>query len=305
MMNPIDMQGPEFLKFYFFYGFGLLLAFRILRTFWVHTRLPSTSTRWSPGTYPREGDGYLIAFLRGGKPEVATALLSRLVTTGRLVLDGRTLRPGTTSQMEGPRLSSLEQTALAAIPDGTASDSASSRLQTALEPSFRPIEEDLERNGLLVTREQRRSLRQLTVLAMLAVPGLGLVKLGVAVSRGHFNIGYLILLILVYSYCALLAMAPPRQTPAGRKYLAWLQASHQGLVDRVTAGRRSGEDLALLVGIYGLAALPTIPYMQDLRQAMQPPGSSSTSGDSGSGCGSDSGGDGGGGGCGGCGGGGD
>ena len=73
-MNPIDMRGPEFLQFYLIYGLAALAGFRILRTLWMHTRLPSTSTRWSPGTYPREGDDYPIAFLRGGKQEVDEAV---------------------------------------------------------------------------------------------------------------------------------------------------------------------------------------------------------------------------------------
>lgn len=301
MMNPIDMRGPDFLWFYLLYGIAVLLAFRILRTLWIHSRLPSTSTRWSPGVYPRDGDGYAIAFLRGGKKQVAEALLGRLVATGRLTVEGRTLRHGATSQMEGPRLSSLEQTALAAVPDGTAADGANAKVQAALDRAVQPIQDDLERNGLLVTGEQRRSLRRLAILALLALPGLGLLKLGVALSRGHFNIGFLVVLILLFTFLAWRIMKPPHQTPAGRKYLAWLQSSHRELVHRVSDGRRSGEEMALLMGIYGIAALPALPYMDDLRRAMQPPGSSST--DSGSGCGSDSGGSScGGGGCGGCGG---
>ena len=310
-MNPIDMRGPEFLQFYLIYGLAALVGFRILRTLWMHSRLPSNSTRWSPGTYPREGDGYVIAFLRGGEKEVASALLGRLVTAGRLVLDGVRLQRGDTSQLQGPRLAPIEQTALEAVTatsDTLAAD-AEGRIQRSLGPSFASMQSDLERNGLLVSDEQRRGLWGFTALALLAVPGLGLVKLVVALERGRTNVGFLIVLTLLFFFLVRWVMKLPRQTPAGRKYVAWLQASHKGLAQQVADGRRPGDETALLMGIYGLAALPiTLPYMNDLRRAIQPPGSSS--GDSGSGCGSDSGGGGdggggGGGGCGGCGGGGD
>jgi uncharacterized protein (TIGR04222 family) len=309
-MNPLDMRGPEFLQFYLIYGIAALVGFRILRTLWMHSRLPSTSTRWSPGIYPREGDGYVIAFLRGGKPEVSEALLGRLVATGRLVLDGvRLKRAG--SQLEGPRLAPIEQAALEAVTatDDTLAADAGGRIQRALDTSVASMQSDLERNGLLVSDEQKRGLRGFTALALLAVPGLGLAKLVVALERGHTNVGFLIVLILLYAFLVWRVMKLPRQTPAGRKYLAWLRSAHKDLKHRVTDGRRSGEEMALLMGIYGIAALPALPYMHDLRRAMQPPSSNSSSGDGGSSSSSDSGGDGGGdggggGGCGGCGGGG-
>ncbi|HEX2224661.1 MAG TPA: TIGR04222 domain-containing membrane protein [Thermoanaerobaculia bacterium] len=305
-MNPIDMQGPEFLQFYLIYGIAALVGFRILRTLWIHSRLPSASTRWSPGVYPREGDGYPIAFLRGGEKEVADALLGRLVAAGRIALDGMSLRRGH-APLDGPRLISLEQAAMAALPDGTPAAGASPLLQKALGSSIAPIRDDLERNGLLVSDEQRKGLRPFTALAFLAIPGLGLVKLAIALDRGRTNVGFLILLILLYAFLTWRVMKAPRQTPAGRKYLAWLQSSHKELVNRVAQNRRSEGELVLLMGIFGVAALPTLPYMHDLRRAMQP--MSSSSGDSGSSS-SDGGGDGGGGGCGGggcggCGGGGD
>lgn len=306
-MNPIDMRGPEFLQFYLVYGIAALVGFRILRTLWIRTRLSSTSTRWSPGTYPREGDAYPIAFLRGGPQEVIEAILGRLVATGRLALDGKTLRRGH-APLDGPRLTSLEQTAISAIPDGTPAASASSLIKKALGSTVESLQDDLERNGLLVTAEQRKALSGFTALALLALPGLGLVKLVVAWNRGHTNVGYLILLTILYFFLVRWVMKAPRQTPAGREYLAWLQSSHQGLRNQATKDWRPEGETALLMGIFGAASLTTLPYMHDLQRARQPEGVSSSSGGDGGGS-SDSGGDGGGGscgggGCGGCGGGG-
>ena len=85
------------------------------------------------------------------------------------------------------------------------------------------------------------------------------------------------------------------------RYLSWLKESHKGLMGMVTDGRRQGfGELALVAGIFGISALPSL---QPLHKAFVPPSSSGGGGDGGSSCSSGCGGGGGcGGGCGGCGG---
>jgi hypothetical protein len=128
------------------------------------------------------------------------------------------------------------------------------------------------------------------VVTWLAVVGLGLAKLAVAISRGRLNVGFLILLLIGFWILIVRLLRPPQQTSAGQQYLAWLQESHRGLVRMLESGRRdSAGELALAAGIYGLTA---VPGLTALGTAFQPvpverrkdDGSSS----SGSGCGSGS-----------------
>ena len=53
IMNPLDMTGPEFLRFYLVYGLcGLALA-GLLRILWNRGVAASAQLRWTPGDYPR------------------------------------------------------------------------------------------------------------------------------------------------------------------------------------------------------------------------------------------------------------
>jgi uncharacterized membrane protein YgcG len=137
---------------------------------------------------------------------------------------------------------------------------------------------------------------------------MGIAKLLVAWSRGKSNVGFLVILTGVFAFATYRVLRPPRQTPAGKRYLAWLRESHLSLLaNRLDNSRSPQGDLALAAGIFGIAAITSVPEMNRLRQAMQPAssGSGDSGSDSGSGCGGgDSGGSScGGGGCGGCGGG--
>jgi uncharacterized protein (TIGR04222 family) len=298
-MNPLDLRGPEFLQFYLVYGLAGFTAFWILRAFWIHTHLPDRSTLWSVGTYPGREDAYRIAFLRGGAAQVVQTLLGNLVGTGQLALEGRSFRP---AQTPSSALLPIEEAARTAARDSADAAAAVKAVDTAVRPWTEPMETELARHGLMPTPEQRAALWRIFWLAMVCVPGMGIAKLLVAWSRGKSNVAFLVILTGLFAFATYRVLRPPRQTPAGKRYLAWLRESHRSLTDRLGSGRAPQGDLALAAGIFGIAALTSVPEMNDLRRAMQP---QSSGGDSGSGCGGgDSGGGGGcgGGGCGGCGG---
>jgi len=210
---------------------------------------------------------------------------------------------------EQPDLQPLEAEALAALYDGSPITVAMSALTRTIRPRFEALELELRRQGVLTSPEQKRPFRLLFFAALVAVPGLGLLKFLVALSRGKSNVGFLVLLGIVFTLACLPLRAPWR-TAAGDRYLAWLRQSYQGLRGRDQGSAHPGE-LALAAGIFGIAALPVF---LDLKRAFHPrpqsgrvSGSSCSSGSDSSG--SDSGGSScssgsscGGGGCGGCGG---
>ena len=282
-MNPLDLSGPEFLRFYLVYGVGLLAAAALLR-FYLSSPTTLVSRRWSPGVYPREGDAYAIALLRGGPREVVRALLCRLVADGLLTLDGCTLRRPDESPREHA-LAPLEEAALCALRPATGPENACLAVRRAVQmlaPQIGELHRQLEQEGLAPTEAQARTQRRIGIAALLAVPGLGLVKLAVALARGRTNVGFLILLLIAYGAVCLFLLRPPLRTAAGRRYLDWLRGSHQGLVQMVGQGRREGAgELALAAGIYGLAALPVF---MPLHQALEPQ-ATRTKEDGGAGCG--------------------
>lgn len=303
-MNPLDMTGPEFLQFYLIYGVAGLVLAALLRILLTNSLdRASGERRWTPGYYPHDDEAYGIALLRGGREEALHTLIGRLATLGLVTLENGSLQrqPGDESN-----LTSLERLALSALGDVRNVPEAMFRMGQALHPELSRLESDLQTQGMFPSPGQRQGFRALLALSLLAIPGLGLAKLAVALSRGRTNVIFLIVLMAVYFIAAVALLRPPRVTRAGRRYLAWLQEAHQGLKKMLADGRRNDPAEALLAaGIFGLAAVPAFSLIHDqFFRRSQPSygdsGSSCSSGDSGGGDGG-----GGGGGCGGCGGGGD
>jgi uncharacterized protein (TIGR04222 family) len=315
-MNPLDLTGSEFLRFYVPYGLCIVALAWLVRALVDRAAGPTPSARWTLGTYPREGDAYAIAFLRGGRREAVRTVLGRLVSAGLLEVDGPLARALPEASERASQLQLIEGTAWGALEREVTLPAAEAeqRLQRALEPHLREIEDKLTREGLLPGPERKTAFRTLAAVTWLTVVGLGLAKLVVAISRGRWNVGFLILLLIGFSILIVRLLRPPQPTNAGKQYLDWLQESHRGLVRMLESGRRDNAgELALAAGIYGLAAVPGLAALgrsfqpvpvKRLRKEGDSSSSSSGCGSGSSGCssGSSCGGGCGGGGCGGCGG---
>lgn len=310
-MNPLDMTGPEFLQFYLIYGVAGLVLAGLLRIFLTHgSDSASGGQRWTPGYYPHDDEAYGIALLRGGRKEAVRTLLGRLVTSGLVALEGGVLRR---EPADETNLTSMERRALSALGAVHSVPEAEQRIAETLAPELNHLESDLGNQGVVPSPGQRQGLRLLLTLALLIIPGLGLAKLAVALSRGKTNIFFLLILLAVYTVAVVALLRPPRVTRAGRRYLAWLRESHQGLRNMLADGRRNDPAEALLAaGIFGLAAVPAFSMIHDQFEPRRKQDGSSDGGHGGDGgsshsCSSGDGGGGsscgGGGGCGGCGGG--
>jgi hypothetical protein len=153
--------------------------------------------------------------------------------------------------------------------DGVDAAVAEWTVYRAVEPYAAPLEDDLQRQGLTLSAAQVQRFQALRLIVLAALLGLGLAKAAVALSRGRTNLGFLVLLMIVYTVAAFYLLSPPSHTRAGRRYLSWLQESHRGLVNLLANGRReSGDETALVAGIYGIQALP---FLGLLSGALQPP----------------------------------
>jgi uncharacterized protein (TIGR04222 family) len=293
-MNPLDLKGPEFLAFYIPFTLAIFALALAARWLWKNALGRETGQPlWTPGVYPRDGDAYAIALMRGGPKEVANTVLGRLFSAGLIDVSDRVLRRSETAG-GGPALDPIEASALQVFGQTVVAAQAEKEVVKGLEPHLRMISEDLERQGLIPNPGQRSGYWNICGLALLAVSGLGLVKLLVALSRGRTNVDFLIMLLAAFTFGGYYFLKPPLRTRSGDRYFNWLQESHRGLMNLHSNGRREDlREMALIAGIYGLK---TLPVFSPLHTAMNPP---SSGGDGGSGCG---GGGCGGGGCGGCGG---
>jgi uncharacterized protein (TIGR04222 family) len=309
-MSPLNLTGPQFLLFYLAWGVGgLLLAWTTRASRLKKLESSADARRWNPGYYPEESEAYAIAFLRGGRSEAAYVLLGRLVSAGLVEVTEDKVRRVRKPKRER-HLLPIENIALLAVQDGGAPGQVETAIERAVSSDLDSLELDLERQGLLLSAAEQKNLRKIQGLALLAVSGLGLAKLAVALSRGKPNIGFLLLLLAAYTLAALLLLRPLRISPPGRFYLEWLRESHQGLVPLAA---NDGAGLAVATSIFGHNAVPDPTETIDRRHRKPErdggggcgAGAGDSGGDSGGGGdgGGSGGGDGGGSGCGGCGGG--
>jgi uncharacterized protein (TIGR04222 family) len=302
-MNPLDMRGPEFLGLY-----AMLAAAAIVAGFLLRRRAEGAGAPDAGASSPLAA--HEAAYLRGGFEAVAEATLATLIrrgaiatndTSNRLVLAAPTGAIVSNNRLESDFLASLDREA--SLPAAVMRDRVASIAARLVQP--------LAQRGLAFSPEQRRSLGFVFCLPLVAVLGLGLAKIAVGLSRDR-PVSILIFACITTAIVAFMMFTTiPFATAAGRASLRRARSENEAL--RETASRRtanlSPDDVAMAVGLFGLAAVadPSIRALRRQLDAQEKRAGNTSSCGSGSSCGSSSSsscgsGCGGGGGCGGCGG---
>lgn len=297
-VNPFDWSGPWFLLAYLIFG---VLVYYLARELLIRQELRNPHAQLSLADDP-----YRIAFLRGGALEAVKIAAIVLVDRGLLRAEGPLLE---TASADSLRFAShdIERDVLR-LYLGRQGHSKELAAQAEMLPSCRAYQETLTQQELLVGPPLLRRRARITWPAHYLLLTVAAVKAVIAISRQHYNLLFLALLLAVF-----LLMLRGLRTQAiswsAQRLLTDLRMLFGRLnlrASRLQAGSSSA-DMALLAAIFGLGALPLSVYAYVAQLYPVPRHSSDSSsgstGDSSSG-GGDGGGDGGGSGCGGCGGGG-
>ncbi|MEI6209841.1 MAG: TIGR04222 domain-containing membrane protein [Desulfuromonadales bacterium] len=294
MGNPFDLYGPAFLVFYIILGVvgNLLLYFVTLE-----------KEKESPAAESVCTDPYKLAALRAGACEALRIVLFSLIDRGLIKASGSKIEAERQAKKIVRRPVELAVVAFFSVPR-QAQEIFS---DTAALDAGKVYCRELAAEGLTADRAvfEKRGRAALTVLLVLI--GFSATRIIIALSRGRYNIVFLILLTIVFTLWALSTWRRER-TGAGDEVLRRARKKFKPLKDRAESIRPGGitNDASCLAAIFGLAALPSayFPYLATLfPQAVTTTGDSYSGGcgggSSSSGCG---GGGCGGGGCGGCGG---
>jgi uncharacterized protein (TIGR04222 family) len=271
-MSPFDLTGGPFLQLYL-----VLFALTDIAGFII--------PRWlrPEGGTPRSVSVDELAFLAGGRPRFAEALVARLLSRGALSITGGN-RFAPEREAGG---TAAERSVLALTPAAPFN-----LIERTLRPHGEAVEARLIGSGLLMDGGTLWQMRFWQTLPYLLLFGFGAIKLDVGLSRDK-PVGFLTALLIATAIFALIRfIAVDRKTRGGREALADARTRS----DRLRRAPETGEtDMAVaLFGTAVLAGSSWAPFHQ-MRSA-------SSSGDSGSSSSSSDGGCGGGGGCGGCGG---
>lgn len=299
-VNPFDWSGPWFLLAYLIFG---LLVYYSVRELLIRQELRNPHAQLSLADDP-----YRIAFLRGGALEAVKIAAIVLVDRGLLRADGPLLE---TASADSLRFASndIERDVLR-LYLGRQGHSKELAAQADMLPACRAYQQTLTQQELLVGPPLLRRRERITWPAHYLLLTVAAVKAVIAISRQHYNLLFLALLLAIFLFM-LRGLRTQATSWSAQRLLTDLRMLFGRLnqrASRLQAGSNSG-DMALLAAIFGMGALPpsVYAYVAELypvpRQGTGRDSSSGSAGDSSSGGGDGGGGDGGGG-CGGCGGGG-
>lgn len=299
--NPFDWSGPWFLLAYLVFG---VLVLYLARELLIRQDLRNPHAQLSLADDP-----YRIAFLRGGALEAVKIAAIVLVDRGLLRADGPLLE---TASADSLRFAShdIERDVLR-LYLGRQGHSKELAVQAEMLPSCRAYLETLTQQELLVGPPLLRRRERITWTAHWLLLTVAAVKAVIAISRQHYNLLFLALLLAVF-LLMLRGLRNRRSSWSAQRLLTDLRMLFGRLnmrSSRLQAGSNSA-DMALLAAIFGLGALPpsVYAYVAQLypvaRHNTGSDSSSGSTGDSGGGSSGDGGGSSCGSGCGGCGGGG-
>jgi uncharacterized protein (TIGR04222 family) len=284
-MSPFDLPGPQFLIFYVLLG-GALAAF-----LWIFRHHGEKGKTFSA---PELTDPYLVACLRAGHAEIWRLATIRLIDRGLMKADGATISVVTDEKPEElpneVERATLEwfrtpQEAISLI-----KESSSLRLRQLVSPyKERLIELGLLPGSAANAGNRGRFIAVAGVLALVAI-----VKIVIALDRGHKNIGFLVMLAAVGLF-VLYKAAMPARTLRGQAVMEDLEKLFSRLQPGALQPGKSSAEVMWMAAVYGVGAL-AFSHVEKLYPKAQSGGSCGSS------CGSSCGGGGCGGGCGGCGG---
>ena len=279
MVNPLDLQGPQFLGLYIV----LLIAAAVVAAgLQALLRQPGgDGSGYAPGL-----DAYEAAYLAGGPERVADAGLLALAGRDVLFIE-RVSRMFRVHQPLPPMSHPVEQALFAAAP------ASLEQMRKVAGRAITPIRDRLREMGLVPGPAELKNLRLGGAAVVGVVLLLGLAKIAVGLSRGRPVQDLAWLCVITVGVGLYLAARSPSRRPRGDSALRALMRANQGL--RATAGSGAAltpSDAALAAGLFGATAL-ALPALAPVVAAMRPQRGSGA--DTAGGGGSD------GGGCGGCG----
>lgn len=302
-LNPFDLRGPEFLLFYIVLGTAVII--------WIGRRLhrieSATPEEVELAVNEIAKDPYQIAFLRGGRAEIIRVAVVSLLERGLLQASGENLATAGMDAKEKVRRN-LDKAILAKF---LKAQSARNVFLDAIVLEEAVVAgEPLMEKKLLPDRNIKSDRRALCIRGVAFLLGIAGIKIYVALSRGHTNIVFLIILAIL-ALIIIAAMTHQVRTTFGNQVFDKLKQMFTRLSERPEsiAASPGSVELTYLIAVFGLATLPAgLAGMVAPLRIIPPKGSSgggcgaSSCGGSSCGGGGGCGGGGCGGGCGGCGG---
>ena len=230
--NPlVDLPGPQFLGVFWA---AVVVVFATVRA-QVRRLDPSLGAEPPPAKFKL--DAREIACLRGGSRAVLHTMIFDLWRRGFLRLDATAIRGGPQISVaeDGADFSELteeEGEVIAALgtPRELSSLNRVATLAGLAERRTAELEDTLRDEGLLMPEGTRAQARSIACLGAAVLSLLGVWKFWIAMTTGHFNVGFLILSTVVAIPTIFLAARTSRRTRRGTEYLSRMETGPRQVV---------------------------------------------------------------------------
>jgi uncharacterized protein (TIGR04222 family) len=242
-MNPFDLTGPQFLLVYLVFSALVITVVVFLRR-----------SAESPATPKIDlSDPYLIAYLRGGEPETLRVATVSLIDRKLLVATGTELKCAENVSPASVRRP-IEKELLRKFK--SANEAGLIYEDAGLLATCKPYEQTLRTTGLLPSKWMERARMTRVGVAVVILAGIAFAKIFIALSRGHTNIWFLVILMAAAIFF-LIKVSFPRLTETGKAMIADLQDLYSGLKDRALFLKPGGATIEpmLLASVFGVGAL--------------------------------------------------
>ena len=134
------------------------------------------------------------------------------------------------------------------------------------------MEGSLAKAGLYYDAESRSRAAGVLVVLGVLVFAVGLIKVIVALGRGHHNIGFLFLMMIL-SIVVLGIMSNRKKTPAGQAFISQAEGYYSRLRNRTIYLDPGGatNEAALAAAVFGIGVLPAIqfPFVGNLNGSLE------------------------------------
>lgn len=248
--NPFNLPGPEFLLFF--------LALTALVMGLVYFSRPQGEQSLSFG-HDLANDKFDIAYLQGGPDHTLQVAILGLIDRKLLEVHGTKVKTADSTGEDKVRWN-LEKVILRKCKrlEETSSLFSDADVQEEVEI----IGDRLRKMGLLLSDEQKSLQKRHRHWAILFLWGVAVIKFFIALSRHHFNILFLFILLVMATIFLILITRMVRTT-LGEQKLKELRAAFSSLYARRKQLPLHGytHELTLLAALYGLSVLPT-PALQ-------------------------------------------
>lgn len=260
MDTSLSISGPEFLGLYMGWAFFITVVYFVWRIV----------ARFQGGRMPETNllDPLAIAYLRGGVRAVAETVVTGLVAQNKMAIES--LTPGYVLRdvnflasgqgaASGSRLENIVAQALVNTDLSlTLARNMPEALVNQIEHEMEGPKKALRECGLLKPEGYRLKLLliHLGISALILLPGIIRLVLGIMADRA---VGYLVVLIIVFSLAALISIFVPLAskpyTAKGRNFIRQNGQVFTPEYKKVLAQESPQADPALLAALFGLGVL--------------------------------------------------